>query len=75
MYPQICHHLNRSKKTTSRAFSALVSVITPTAAFAANISRITCDGIVNSKKNWDTQRKLHMQNLVYGSLGEGAIIY
>lgn len=29
-------------KRTSRAFSAFVSVITPTAALAANIRRITC---------------------------------
>ena len=29
-------------KHTSRAFSAFVSVITPTAALAANIRRITC---------------------------------
>lgn len=65
MYLHICPHINHSIKTTSRAFSALVSVITPTAAFAANISRITCDGIVNSNKNSDTRRKLHSQNLVY----------
>ena len=57
----------RFVKTTSIAFSAFVSVITPTAAFAASIMSITCTFLGQQLRIQSNAKSLTRTIMIYES--------